>query len=59
MNYYDYINVNKLSFGCTNCPFAEQCDQGAGYTQMDEHGTCPIDNIETEKDKTLLKIHLL
>lgn len=50
MNYYEYINENDISFGCMNCPFTEECDQGGGYTEMDEHGSCPVENINTELD---------
>ncbi len=48
--YYDYLQSlyrdDPDKCGCQACPFVKQCDQGGGYTQMDEHGTCPIENID-------------
>lgn len=48
--YYEYLEQHNIGLGCTKCPFTDNCDQGGGYTEMDEHGSCPIKNIITEQD---------
>ena len=52
MSLYDFLQTQG-SVGCTQCPFAGEgapCDQGAGYTMMDEHGDCPVNNINSQAD---------
>lgn len=50
MNLYDFLNKTQ-SVGCLTCPFTKECDKdGAGYTEMDEYGTCPVNNINFESD---------
>ena len=48
---------NYLPNGCLDCPFSGEggeCDQGAGYTSMDEHGECPVEINEGDKVENLI-----
>ncbi len=53
MDLYYFLSKKHNDSGCLYCPFAgvdKECDQGGGYTQMDEHGSCPVKDINTDDE---------
>lgn len=51
MTLYNYLQKKYPESGCTKCPLA-----GDGYTQEDEYGTCPVDEINNDEDLESAKL---
>jgi hypothetical protein len=57
MHLYDYLQAHG-GYGCTTCPLFKECGdlEGSGYTYMDEYGTCPVPDINTNADLANAKL---